>query len=843
MENGSTNRLRSIYGYYRRYILLLFALFAVLICVFCVLIFQQSSQHKAYDNLILKERFIDFSKVIDSKFLALQKRIEELRHTTENELFESRGRGALKTKAFQAIHYNAEKNYYHIDSIPEKYKEYITSNLTGLGSPEGRSPFFYRVIHMALGLMDEFYIIRKNNPNIKYLYFFSPLDFVICHPWEASDKYRFKKELFSYSTYVNALPQNNPARNIFWTDIYEDNGEDNILMTTCSVPIYDGDRFTGVLGADFTVDFLEALLTNFEPGRSGEMVIIDKQNRIIASSGKRVTANKKLPMLAKTFSALTGDIVNELPVDTMIEYGEWQIIKTPIIGTPFKILYIFPQQGVIAFLLESLGINLLFVIILTLILIIALVVFTKNRIIKPSEQMVHYLLGLSKNNSVVSYNKVPVVWHAWFDTIQNIFTENETLSDNLKERNKELEDNYLTIKKEIRAKAKVQEQKNKLEEQLQQAEKIKLLGQLAGGIAHDFNNQLGIITGYIGLIQTKIDPEPELEEYIETIVAACDNATVMTRQLLAYARKGQYETRPVNICTLLNKLGNVVQRTFTKRIAVQVICNGDDLMIVGDENQLDNAFLNLAINARDAMPKGGTLTISCKSVVIDEHNHIRQAAELAPGYYYCICFTDSGTGIEEETLSHIFEPFYTTKSLRNGSGMGLAAVYGTVNNHNGAIDVRSIVGEGTTFEIFLPQATDEQLSGAVETKPEPIRRDKLHVMVVDDEERYRKMLKTMLNELNHEATVIGNQNESVDYYRKNWQSVDLVIMDMKMPDMSGYQLFAIFKKINPEIRVIVISGYSSQNELQEMTKHHYSTFLKKPFDAGMLKKAIETLFR
>ena len=242
-----------------------------------------------------------------------------------------------------------------------------------------------------------------------------------------------------------------------------------------------------------------------------------------------------------------------------------------------------------------------------------------------------------------------------------------------------------------------------LQEQLHQSEKMEAIGQLAGGIAHDFNNQLSGIMGYADILAGKLTDE-KFKGHAEAIVRAAKRSADLIQQLLAFARKGKYLSVPVNLHKLISEVAVLLERSIDKRITIQQILKAGPCLATGDPTQLQNVLLNIAINARDAMPEGGTIIFETAVVTLDAQYCAKHPYDITPGRYVQVCVTDNGVGMDDQTQMHIFEPFFTTKQLGRGTGMGLAAVYGTIKNHHGAINVYSEVGHGTTFKVYLPLA-------------------------------------------------------------------------------------------------------------------------------------------
>ncbi|MDD5673121.1 MAG: response regulator [Chitinivibrionales bacterium] len=378
---------------------------------------------------------------------------------------------------------------------------------------------------------------------------------------------------------------------------------------------------------------------------------------------------------------------------------------------------------------------------------------------------------------------------------------------------------------------------NKLEQQLRQAQKMDAVGQLAGGIAHDFNNQLSAISGFAELIQAKAT-DPTISRFAEKILLSAKRSADLTAQLLAFSRKGKVMSVAADIQKVLLEVVDILSHTINKNIVITQRFNASEATILCDPSQVQNAFLNLALNARDAMPDGGELIFETELMDLDRKYCKNKHYEIQAGRYLRISVTDSGTGMDAETKKHVFEPFFTTKEMGKGTGMGLAAVYGIVKSHKGAIDVYSEPGHGTTFRLYFPVLNTVAKEQSPVAPPSAVGKS-LHVLFIDDEESVREMAAEMLRSFGHRVTVRENGKEGLVFYRKSWQSIDCVILDMIMPEMNGKDAFLAMREINPRIRAILSSGYSINGEAQEILDAGVLGFVQKPFRFDQIKSKIE----
>lgn len=371
------------------------------------------------------------------------------------------------------------------------------------------------------------------------------------------------------------------------------------------------------------------------------------------------------------------------------------------------------------------------------------------------------------------------------------------------------------------------------QEELHQAEKLQAIGQLAGGIAHDFNNQLTGIVGYADLLRQSLSGQPELKEFSEHILLAARRAADITTQLLAFARKGKYLSRVMDVHGIIIEVIGILQHTIDRRINLKRTFSAENPFIMGDPSQIQNALMNLALNSRDAMPEGGELEFTTTNISLQEERE-DLPLELSPGEYLCVSVSDNGTGMEESVRQKIFEPFFTTKEPGKGTGMGMPAVYGTVKNHNGAVTVSSRPGQGTVVCLYFPAQKADAAAAAGDMFRVPGKMRSLHILLVDDEHLVLESANRILKGLGHTVVCCQNGAEAVGYYKAHWENLDLVILDMVMPVMDGRTAFLEMQRINPAVKVLLSSGYSLEEKTQELLNQGVSDFLQKPYRIDQL---------
>ncbi|MCU0612704.1 MAG: response regulator, partial [Candidatus Eisenbacteria bacterium] len=370
-------------------------------------------------------------------------------------------------------------------------------------------------------------------------------------------------------------------------------------------------------------------------------------------------------------------------------------------------------------------------------------------------------------------------------------------------------------------------ERKRLEEQLRQAAKMEAIGQLAGGIAHDFNNLLTGIIGYASILTKELPENSRAHLAARTIENTAERASDLTKQLLGFARRGKLQVLSVDLHRSIHEVVALLCRTMDPSIRMSLNLNARDATVTGDPAQMHQVLLNLGINARDAMPGGGELIFQTELVRLDDE-YCRSHAEATPGPRLLLSVTDTGQGIPKEIQQRIFEPFFTTKAPGLGTGMGLATVYGIVRNHGGHIEVYSEPEMGATFKVYLPLSPSAG-AGAAAEGPAAIACAHGRVLVVDDEEVVRNVASDLLRELGHEVVTAESGSQAVQYYREHADAVDLVIIDLVMPEMDGRECYAELRKLNPSIRVLLSTGFGMNGRIQEALDDGMSGFVQKPY--------------
>ncbi len=381
-------------------------------------------------------------------------------------------------------------------------------------------------------------------------------------------------------------------------------------------------------------------------------------------------------------------------------------------------------------------------------------------------------------------------------------------------------------------------EQRRLQQQLQQSQKMEAIGRLAGGVAHDMNNILGAIMGSASMLKLETPEDDRRAEDIATILDACRKGRSLTRDLLGFARKGKYIKERISLNDVAKEAEALLTRTISKKIVVEMQLNPELEIVEGDRSQIVHALMNVCINAADAMRDVGTLNITTKNVTLDRPPEAA-VSEFTPGRYVRLDIVDTGVGMSKEMLKQVFEPFFTTKEKGQGTGLGLSMVYGVVKNHGGLITIESEERVGTTVSFFLPVLKHSSLE-IVEAKQRQLDtlRGQGGILVVDDEEMVRNSTRRLLVRLGYTVLVAASGQEALILYRENRREISLVILDLIMPEMDGVETFEALRAIDDDVRVLISSGYSKDERVERMLSRGKVGFVSKPFDAAALAEHV-----
>ena len=375
-----------------------------------------------------------------------------------------------------------------------------------------------------------------------------------------------------------------------------------------------------------------------------------------------------------------------------------------------------------------------------------------------------------------------------------------------------------------------------LQKQLLQAQKMEAVGTLAGGIAHDFNNLLQAILGYTELVLRRKQKDEKDYADLEKVYLAGKRGADLVQSLLMFSRKAEPKFRPVNLNQEILEAQKLLYRTIPKKININLNLSGDLRPIHADPSQIGQVLMNLGVNARDAMPDGGTLTLQTANVELDE-DYCATHLEVKPGPYVLLGISDTGEGMDRETLAHIFEPFFSTKEVGKGTGLGLAMVYGIVKQHEGYIMCYSELGHGTTFKIYLPAIHTEEES-ETQTEEMLIEGGTETILLVEDEEVLRELGTDLLNSFGYEVITASNGKEALEIYKREGERISLVILDLIMPEMDGKQCLVEILRVDPQARILIASGYSENGPITRTPLTGAKGFVEKPYN---MRKLLQTI--
>jgi nitrogen-specific signal transduction histidine kinase len=379
-------------------------------------------------------------------------------------------------------------------------------------------------------------------------------------------------------------------------------------------------------------------------------------------------------------------------------------------------------------------------------------------------------------------------------------------------------------------------ERKRIEQQYLQAQKLDSIGRLAGGIAHDFNNLLSVIAGYGELVLADLKEPGAARSRVLEILRATERATGLTRQLLAFGRKQVIEPRVLDLNATAQDAERMLRRLIGEDIDIAMKLAPDLGRIQADPGQVEQVIINLAVNARDAMPRGGKLTIETTNVALDD-DAVRGYVDVKPGHYVRLCVSDTGVGMDRETREHLFEPFFTTKEAGRGTGLGLATVYGIVKQSGGHVWVYSEPGWGTTFKVYFPRFGDVAEPGrpAIEAGPAPGGTET--ILVVEDDEMIRSLIRDILESTGYRVLVADDPESGMKLIGEE-QEIHLLLTDLILPGMSGRELVDKVVELKPDIRVLFMSGYSDEAVARHGILEPGLAFLQKPFSRDALVRKV-----
>lgn len=389
-------------------------------------------------------------------------------------------------------------------------------------------------------------------------------------------------------------------------------------------------------------------------------------------------------------------------------------------------------------------------------------------------------------------------------------------------------DYIVAFVRDITERQEAQRQKMQLEARLAQAQKMESLGMLTGGIAHDFNNSLTVILGYASLLSALTNLEPKAKKAVDGIARASEQSKNLIVQLLGFSRQQLAAPRPLDLNHRILESRDLLARLLGANISISILPGSDLGTVLLDSTQLDRVLMNLAANARDAMPDGGTFILETSNVTVDQ-NYASRNLVASSGQYVLLAVSDTGSGMDPETAGRVFEPFFTTKE--KGTGLGLATLYGIVSQNNGFVHVYSEPGHGTTFKLYFPRLAGNDPEPAAQKRQPCTAKEKPHgnILLIEDDELVRKMTLDSLELIGYHPFPAVNGSEAIAFCRRQETTIDLVISDVVLPDMKGTDLWETLSAIRPGLRVLFVSGYTSKAVMSHGVLQSNAAFLQKPF--------------
>lgn len=755
-------------------------------------------------------------------------------------------------------------------------------NLTGLGQlPD--EPAVRRELDGALALEPMFRWVKGIYPDTPWVYYLSQQRFMCVYPFIPFDGFFMDDGFYGMDLFARGMPQTNSDRRPYITDAYVDEAGKG-LMVTVGAPVYLGDDFRGIVGFDLTLDSLSESL-QLGPLAGDTVYLVNDKAQIIASARPNATGTAPLSELRPALFAFAQ---GPAPQQTVVGFGNAQVYVSSIPGVSWTLIAEKPNRDVA----RAAAASTLPLAALLLIMLAATAVFLKSRerqrdleskqslerfrrLLDASREMVAVIepasgrfldgnkalcefLGLSleelRSTKVFDVSMQMGSAEEWQDFIRELAaSDGLTVEDRVPapdggERIIEVntqcskhdgQQYVISIIRDITERKEAQAEKDRLERRLRRTQRTEAIGQVTSGVAHDFNNILTSVIGFLELARDRAVEDHKLTEYLTLSLKSAERARQLIRQLLLFSRGDEGQTADrIALVPQIEDAVSMLKPMLSAKIDIQMDLPESALAVRMDPVHLQQLLMNLSINARDAMPGGGTLKIGVSERVIDDQE-CRICHQHISGRWACISVTDSGSGIPAELLDRVFEPFFTTRQTEDGQGMGLAIVQGIVQTYRGHVLVDSAPGVGTRFDVLL--ATDKRGPSAVTAtagRAEPLAVDQRRILVVDDEPIIRLYFEEVLSLANAQVTSCADAPEALRLFAEDPWRFDLIITDQTMPGGSGIDLIREIRRLNTEVPVFLHSGYPDAVDPDDIARYRITRVLLKPSTAEELAGAI-----
>jgi len=636
------------------------------------------------------------------------------------------------------------------------------------------------------------------------------------------------------------------------------------MAIAASQPVHDqAGQLLGVVSVDLFLSHLNNFLQNLEIGETGHGFIMDRSGLLVASSApempftppdendtqRRLHANEiDTPLIRRAAEALAQEFgdYNRIVEVQQLEFeldGSRQFLQVSPIqledGLDWLVVVVVPEADFMAQINSNNRFTALLVV-FTLVVTIILAAFVTRKIIGPIFQLNRFAYALSNGEwkEPISHDsrirEISLLTRSLNHMAGQLQKMVETLTAEVAER-KQTEE---ALQQSNRRLAEALTELKQTQEKMVQHERLAAVGQLTSGIAHDFNNILSSILGFTELMQLSPDMPAAMLPDLEKINASGQRAAYLVRQLLDFSRKTIRQPKQFDLADFIRNSIKFFERAIPENIRILLDVAPGDYLIEADPTQLQQVITNLALNARDAMPAGGQLDISLYQGEIADKKKCVVCDQVIEGKWVTFAVADSGQGIDPETLTRIFEPFFTTKEIGQGTGLGLSQVYGIIEQHDGHITVDSRLNQGTKFTIHLPPASESSNKVEEESIPAILVGNGETILLVEDDSAVMDVGQALLKQLNYQVLAASNGREALTVYRNHQSDIALVLSDMIMPDMAGDALFLAIKTVNPDVKMILMSGYPLDKKGSDLLEQGVIAWLKKPISYGELSQAL-----